>query len=754
MIQRADEGIRRMESVTPRRSLSLAMSFHEDGGHDISNENGHSTAFHVVHRSAICHDDGVSEQTILDVLHSTLFVQLATKKQHEEWVSRYKELLAVIGWVDQSHTSLQTTRHAVSSSVADYAIHWLESTDSASRDVVNRLINTIRSLERLEANSDALKLFNSMAISDDKTSAIFQIAAVSHDNSNAPLLTSLICAYRSHDIDDALFFHPQDDNDLELHLQLSVFVLNAQVYAHARQSIKDRLATHISEGIVSTAHDTLKLEIRSKPTWSYKTWMTNWTNEETHQAVPDESTLATARDALITRLPEGGCGLGSIKEHLLKDIAGGFTSSSRSATYFAYTTGGVTDAALFAEWVASTYDQNVAVHLPNESIATTLEATTLRLLQQLLNFDQDTFAGRIFTTGATASNLLGLALGREYVVAEAGRRKSRPVNSSIAELGLLEACSHAGVSDIQVLTTCPHSSLYKAASVVGLGRESVVVLPRNEEEPWRFDLDALASKLANGSASIVSVSAGEVSSGKFATDGEDMKHIRALADQYGAWIHVDGAFGLQARILPQSKEYSRLRSGVSNLELADSIAGDCHKLLQSPYDCGFFFSKHAQLQEQVFRNPNAAYLATALSSILSPLNIGLENSRRFRALPVYSSLVAYGRSWYQALLERQIALTRRLAAYIVNSTVYDLLPNDKLEEVYMVLLFRAKDDEMNKQLVGLINSDNQIHVSGMSWQGVQVARIAVGTWRVDVDRDLKVVVDKLEKIAQEWKSQV
>ncbi|KAJ7049482.1 pyridoxal phosphate-dependent transferase [Mycena amicta] len=445
----------------------------------------------------------------------------------------------------------------------------------------------------------------------------------------------------------------------------------------------------------------------------------DWTSEEVSQAVPDPHQIANARESLVARLPEGGLGLDYVKKHLLNDIVPGFTSSSRCATYYSYTTGAVTGAALFGEWIASTFDQNVAVHLPNESIATSLESVALRLLQQLLSFDEDTFTGRIFTTGATASNLLGIALGREFVVAEAGRQRSSPLPASIAELGLLEA-------------------------------DSVISLPLSDQEPWRFDLDALASKLANGCASIVSISTGEVSSGKFATNGEEMRRIRALADQHGAWIHVDGAFGLQARVLPQSEEYQSLVEGVSLLELADSITGDCHKLLNCSYDCGFFFTRHLDVQQCVFRNPNAAYLTAAPSAIPSPMNIGLENSRRFRALPVYASLITYGRSWHRELLERQIALSRRIASYIVKSSVYQLLPNDRIEDVYMVVLFCAKDDQMNQKLVSLINSDTHIHVSGMPWKARPAARIAVGTWRVDVERDFEVVVERLEAISQGW----
>jgi glutamate/tyrosine decarboxylase-like PLP-dependent enzyme len=176
-----------------------------------------------------------------------------------------------------------------------------------------------------------------------------------------------------------------------------------------------------------------------------------------------------------------------------------------------------------------------------------------RLLQQLLCIDEASFPGRIFTTGATASNILGLSLGREFAVAEAGRRRSPPSISSVAQLGVVPACLQAGVRKFQVLTTLPHSSLYKAASVVGLGKNTVVSLPLSAEEPWRFDLDELERRLSDsaGVAHIIAISAGEVNTGRFAASREEMIKIRALADNYGAWIHVDGGIRISYSSLNQ-----------------------------------------------------------------------------------------------------------------------------------------------------------------------------------------------------------
>lgn len=175
-------------------------------------------------------------------------------------------------------------------------------------------------------------------------------------------------------------------------------------------------------------------------------------------------------------------------------------------------------------------------------IITQLEDRALTMLTELLNMGPD-FQGRIFTTGATGSNTLGLACGREFVVNK--RLQDTNQEGGVGELGLLKACLLAGINEIQVLTTMGHSSLYKAASIVGIGRQSVKDIPESAQEPWKLNFGLLEKELREGSSkgvvSIVAVSAGEVNTGCFATTGkEDMQRLRGLCDEYGAWLHVDG----------------------------------------------------------------------------------------------------------------------------------------------------------------------------------------------------------------------
>lgn len=114
--------------------------------------------------------------------------------------------------------------------------------------------------------------------------------------------------------------------------------------------------------------------------------------------------------------------------------------------------------------------------------------------------------------------------------------------------------------------------------------------------------------------------------------------------------------------------------------MADSITGDAHKLLNVPYDCGIFFSRHADIAEDVCRNPNAVYLSVGAGEIPAPCNIGLENSRRLRALPVYATLVAYGKDGYRDMLERQIKLARSVTGWLLEHPAYEVLPHNPVKE--------------------------------------------------------------------------
>lgn len=164
-----------------------------------------------------------------------------------------------------------------------------------------------------------------------------------------------------------------------------------------------------------------------------------------------------------------------------------------------------------------------------------------------------------------------------------------------------------------------------------------------------------------------------------------------------------------------------------------------------------FLTRTPDILQSVFTNPNAAYLSSGgQSTIPSPLNIGLENSRRFRALPAYAVLLSEGRPGMASLLSNMVTLSRRVAAFLRDSEHYELLPDDGagLDEVFMIVLFRAKDPKLNAELVEKINGTRQMYVSGTSWRGEKAVRVAVSNWMVNVERDVKVVTSILTHVAE------
>ena len=485
--------------------------------------------------------------------------------------------------------------------------------------------------------------------------------------------------------------------------------------------------------------------------------------KRSNPVLPESAILENTRSALLQTVPEHGRGIEQATNHLLQDLAPALNASSLSPNYYGFVVGGVTPAARVADNLVSTYDQNPSVHLPDQTVASNVEDKALRLLMDLLRFDENEWSG-VFSTGATASNVLGLACGREHIINERIKRRLGPDSEeSVGSLGLLKACRMAGVEEIEILTTMAHSSLFKASSILGLGRACVHGVGTSNGY-LTFDLQKLEQQLKSGhhnSASIVVVSCGEVNTGLFATHSiAEVQALRNLCDEYGAWLHVDGAFGLFARLLDGSPEFETVAQGAQGLTLADSIGGDGHKLLNVPYDCGFFFCRHPGIAQQVFQNPNAAYLNTknsATDSIQSPMNVGIENSRRFRGLPVYATLMAYGREGYADMLKRQIRFARAVAAHLFDHTDFELLPTDVFsnrasieKSIFIIVLFKAKNKALNDTLVKRINASSKMYVSGTVWDHCPASRIAVSNWQVDPDRDLNVVKTVLENVLSEW----
>lgn len=329
-------------------------------------------------------------------------------------------------------------------------------------------------------------------------------------------------------------------------------------------------------------------------------------------------------------LPASGSGSDGILVEFERDWLPCLAASA-GPRFQAFVTGGSTPAALAGDWLASAVDQNMAAAVGG---ADALERQALAWLTEMLGLEGHSGA---FVSGATTANLVCLATAREW----AGRWSGFEAN---ADGWRPEAAT--------VLTGAAHSSVGKCLSMLGMGRrklDSVALLPGREA----LDPNALAARLAAVSGPvIVSASAGTVNSGDF----DDLDALLALRAEHGFWLHVDAAFGAFAAL------DTRTAARVARLGEADSVTVDAHKWLNVPYDSAVAFTRHRDLQTAVFRN-DSAYLPEA-GADPDFMHLVPENSRRFRGLPVWATLAAYGRDGAAAIVADQLDNAALLAELI------------------------------------------------------------------------------------------
>ncbi|OZG74821.1 aspartate aminotransferase family protein [Hahella sp. CCB-MM4] len=388
-------------------------------------------------------------------------------------------------------------------------------------------------------------------------------------------------------------------------------------------------------------------------------------------------------------------------------------AASAGPRYWGFVTGGATPAAQLGDWLVSTIDQNVGS--AGDSIASAIEQQTIGWLLDMVDLPSE-FSG-ILTTGATASNLLGLTCGRQHAGLQQG--------IDIAEEGLSNA-------DIEVFSATPHASTVKCLAMVGLGRKSwrPVACLENSEAMDVSDLERqLAASTCPGK--VVVASTGTVTGNDF----DDLQAIADLCQRYQAWLHVDAAFGLFSRLIPEMKPWS------AGLERADSITSDAHKWLNVPYDCGIFFTRHQQLLMESC-SADAAYLKTE-SRIPSFMNMGIENSRRFRALPLWMSLEAYGVEGVRQIVSANCEQARQFANWLQSSDDFSLLKECQMN----VVVFKpaALQGEDVARFLSEINQTGEVFMTPGVWQGHAAIRAAFSNWQTTSD-DVARVCHLLEKL--------
>jgi glutamate/tyrosine decarboxylase-like PLP-dependent enzyme len=449
--------------------------------------------------------------------------------------------------------------------------------------------------------------------------------------------------------------------------------------------------------------------------------------EESLRLVADEATRYLGElDGAPVRPPRRGEPAGRLGGALPAEGDGSLAavralieSASEDATrsagprFFHFVMGGGTPAALAADWLTSALDQ-IALNWVSSPFAMRLEQISLDWLKELFGLPA-AWSG-VFTSGATMANFTGLAAARRWW----GERQGVDVEDA----GL------AGLPPVPVLASgYVHASAVKALAMLGIGRRQVRTFAA--DATGRLDADALEAALRGlGCApAILVATAGEVNAGDF----DPLAAMADLAAEYGAWLHVDGAFGLFAAVSPETRDLLR------GVERAHSVAVDGHKWLNVPYDCGAAFV-HDPAEHYGAFSASAAYLTTEESDRPVFGNLSPEMSRRARSLAVWATLRAYGRDGYRAMVERHLELARRLAGQV------DAEPDlERLAEVTLnVVCFRYRPaglpeerlDDLNNRLGQAVLDDGRVYFGTTVYAGKAAFRPAIVNWRTgpaDVD---------------------
>ncbi len=397
-------------------------------------------------------------------------------------------------------------------------------------------------------------------------------------------------------------------------------------------------------------------------------------------------------------------------------------SAGRGPRCWSFVTGGATPIATMADWLVSSFDQNV--HKAGDSVASLVEKQAMEWLCELFELPKS-FKG-VMPTGATGCNFLGACIARQFVGNQQG--------IDVAKEGVYGL-------DVAILSTTPHASMVKSLGMSGLGQHHVTKINAKENSE-AMDINHLQQTLEQCSAKgiIVIASAGTVTT----TDFDELELISKLCKKHNAWLHVDAAFGLFERVV------NGVDGKTKGIENADSITVDCHKWLNVPYDCGVFLTRHLELLDKSFDVP-APYL-TNFGNEPDFMSLGIENSRRFRALPVWLSLLAYGKNGIRTWVESNIRLSKNLADWIEQSEYYELVHPCHMN----VILFRPnckglsnqQADDKTKMLLQQINQDGRIYLSPGFWQGEEIIRIALSNWQTEqTDIDIaKQVLTELNSI--------
>jgi glutamate/tyrosine decarboxylase-like PLP-dependent enzyme len=422
-------------------------------------------------------------------------------------------------------------------------------------------------------------------------------------------------------------------------------------------------------------------------------------------------------------LPEKGDGTAAAVRRLLEIGTAAGTASS-GPRFFHFVTGGATPAALAADWTASLLDQNGFARV-SSAFSHETETVALDWLRSLVGLPPGW--GGALVASATFANFTALGCATQWWGERLG---ADTVRDGLAGLPRMPVLSGGYV----------HASARKALQMLGHGRDAVEVFAR--DEIGRVDLAAMRRRLAvlDGAPAVLIANAGEVNAGDF----DPIAELAALAREQGAWLHVDGAFGLFAALSPRT---ARLVEGI---EGADSIAADGHKWLNVPYESGFALIREPARLGTAFGMPGAAYFPGPTDPAGGYGMWGPESSRRARSLPIWATLAAYGRDGYRAMIERHLDLAQHLGRRVREAPDLELLADVTL----CIVCFRVappgvpeKDlDELNRRVGAALLADGRVYAGTTVYGGRVALRPAIVNWRT-TEADVDLFVDVVRELA-------
>ena len=422
------------------------------------------------------------------------------------------------------------------------------------------------------------------------------------------------------------------------------------------------------------------------------------------RSVAPATEAVRALDRLGGPLPDSGISAENVIAEL-DELGSPATVANAGGRYFGFVIGSGLPVSLAANWLAGAWNQNVAMEVMSP-VGARLERVALDWTRDLLGLPSGVQGA--FVTGDTLANFAALAAGRFQVL--------KNVGYDVAGQGL------SGAPPITVIVGEEvHISVLRAITLLGLGRDKVVRSPVDAQ--GRMQADRLP-KISG--PTIVCTQVGNVNSGSF----DPVREISARAHDTGAWVHVDGAFGLWARAAP------RRRGLADGVDEADSWALDCHKWLNVPYDSGIAFVRDGSALKSAMATGPAAYIPGGPEG--EPFDFTPEMSRRARGVDAWAALRYLGRSGVADLVERCCTYARRFADRL-SGEGFRILNDVVLNQV----LVSFGDDRTTRRVLGEIQREGTCWCGGTVWHGTAAMRISVSSWattEADVDRSADAMI--------------